>query len=76
MAKKKYNVSVDLLVTIEVDDNVDPNGLDSAEFDTEVANRIRHRMEEEGLSFISEGISDWEEDEVLQPRTFSSYEED
>jgi len=71
MAKKKYKVYVDLLVTVEVNENIDPNGIDSNDFDTEVANTIRHRMEEEGLSFISEGISNWEEDEVSQPRTFS-----
>lgn len=74
MAKKKYKVYVDLLVTVEVDENTDPNGIDS-EFDTEVANSIRHRMEEEGLSFISESITNWEEDEVSQPRILGSYEE-
>jgi hypothetical protein len=75
MAKKKYKVYVDLLVTVEVDENADPNGIDSTEFDTEVANSIRHRMEEEGLSFISESITNWEEDEVSQPRILGSYEE-
>lgn len=75
MAKKKYKVYVDLLVTVEVDENADPNGIDSNEFDTEVANTVRHRLEEEGLSFISEAISNWEEDEVSQSRTLGSYEE-
>jgi hypothetical protein len=70
MGKKKYKVYVDLLVTVEVNDNIDPNGIDSQDFDTEVANAIRHRLEEEGLSFISEGISNWEEDETVKPRIY------
>tara|TARA_Y100000389_G_C17259370_1_gene412221 strand:- start:375 stop:587 length:213 start_codon:yes stop_codon:yes gene_type:complete len=70
MGKKKYKVYVDLLVTVEVNDNVDPNGIDSQDFDTEVANTVRHRMEEEGLSFISEAISNWEEDETVKLRTY------
>lgn len=60
MAKKAILVNVDLLVRIIIDDSIDPD-IDP-EFDEAVTNAVKGRLSEEGISFISEGISDYNDD--------------
>jgi hypothetical protein len=57
--KKAYLAKVDLLVRVIVDDHIDPEG---EEFGEIVYNATNKRMKEEGISFINEGIDDYEED--------------
>lgn len=58
--KKALLVKVDLLVRVVVDSDVDPE-IDS-EFEMAVMASIKSRMQEEGISFIAEGIEDYNDD--------------
>ena len=58
--KKAMLVRVNLLVRIIIDDRVDPDV--DKEFDETVAAVIKNRLSEEGVSLISEGIFDYEDD--------------
>ena len=60
--KKAYLVDVDLVIRLIMDSKLDPV-LDYKDFDKAIYKAIRSRMEEEGMSFITEGITDVEEDE-------------
>lgn len=60
--KKAYLVDVDLVIRLIMDSKLDPT-LDYKDFDKEIYKVIISRMEEEGMSFITEGITDVEEDE-------------
>ena len=61
MESKKYLVNVDLKVSISIPEHYDPEM--DPEFDEAVVAAVKKRLEEEGPSFIIEGISDYEEDE-------------
>ena len=61
MAKKAMLVNIDLLVRVIVDDFVDPDV--DPEFDETVTNAVKARLADEGVSFISEGINDYRDDE-------------
>jgi hypothetical protein len=60
--KKAYLVDVDLVIRLIMDDKLDP-AIDYKDFDKAIYKAIKSRMEEEGMSFITEGITDVEEDE-------------
>jgi len=63
MAKKKqkaYTIDIGLIVRIVIDENLDPN-VDN-EFDQAVFKAVKKRIKEEGVSFISEGISNFHDD--------------
>ena len=57
--KKAYLAKIDLLVRVIVDDHIDPEGEEFGAIAYEATNK---RMKEEGISFINEGIDDYEED--------------
>jgi len=60
MEKKAVLVNVDLLVRVVVDHNLD---LDyDQEFEEVVAEAVKTRLKEEGVSFIAEGINDYRDD--------------
>ncbi len=60
--KKAYLVDVDLVIRLIMDSELDPT-LDYKDFDKAIYKAIVSRMEEEGMCFITEGITDVEEDE-------------
>jgi hypothetical protein len=61
--KKAYLATVSLTVRVVIPDHLDPDM--DPEFDIAVAKKIETKLYEEGLSAISENITDWEEDEEL-----------
>lgn len=60
--KKAYLVDIDLVIRLIMNDKLDPV-IDYKEFDKEIYKAVKSRIEEEGMSFITEGITDVEEDE-------------
>lgn len=58
--KTAYMVDVDLKIRVVVNENLDPNM--DREFDQAVLDRIKHRIKEEGLPFISNAINDFQDD--------------
>jgi uncharacterized protein (DUF2267 family) len=63
MSKKKaYLVDVTLQVRVVVKEHIDPNMDD--EFDEAVYKVIKERLEEERLKYVSENITDFDEDEI------------
>lgn len=65
MAKEKtaYIIDVDLVIRLVMDSKLDPV-IDQKEFDNAIYKAVKSRMDEEGKSFIIEGITDIEEDET------------
>ena len=61
--KKAYIVDIDLIIRLVMDEKMDPV-LDQKEFDKAIYKAVKLRLEEEGVSFISEGVTDIEEDET------------
>ena len=59
-SKKAITVDVNLKVRVVVNDTVDPNT--DPEFEEAVTNSVRGRLAEEGISFIAEGINDFNDD--------------
>lgn len=60
--KKAYIVDIDLVIRVIADENLDPN-IDYKDFDKMIFEKFKSRLEEEGSSFITQGIADIEEDE-------------
>lgn len=60
MAKKAVLVKIDLLVRVIVDEDMDLD-IDPV-FDELVTNAVRARLSDEGISFIAEGIDDYNDD--------------
>lgn len=58
--KKAMLVDVNLKVRVIIDESVDPEV--DPEFEEAVMNAVRSRMSEEGISFIAEGIDDYNDD--------------
>lgn len=59
---KKYLVKIDLQVSIEIPEHYDPEM--DPEFDEAVVASVKERLNHEGNSFITEGIVDYEEDNI------------
>lgn len=60
--KKAYIVDIDLVIRVIADEDLDPN-IDYKDFDKMIFEKFKSRLDEEGSSFITEGITDIEEDE-------------
>jgi len=60
--KKAYIVDIDLVIRVIADEDLDPN-IDYKDFDKMIFEKFKSRLKEEGSSFITEGITDIEEDE-------------
>jgi len=58
--KKALLVDVNLKVRVIVDTDVDPET--DPEFEEAVFNAVKSRIAEEGVSFIAEGIEDYNDD--------------
>jgi len=58
--QKAYLIDIDLKIRVVVDEHLDPNVDD--EFDQAVFKAVKKRIEEEGSSFLSEGISNFDDD--------------
>lgn len=60
--KKALLVDVNLKVRVIVDESVDPDV--DPEFEEAVQEAVRHRMSEEGISFIASGIDNYDDDKI------------
>jgi len=60
MGKKAVLVDIDLIVRVIVDEELDMD-IDPM-FDEIVTNAVRSRLSDEGISFIAEGIDDYNDD--------------
>ena len=58
--KKAYIVNIDLVIRVTLDETLDPN-IDP-EFDKAVIDNFKSRLKEEGDSFITENIAEYNTD--------------
>jgi hypothetical protein len=58
--KKAVLVDIDLKVRVIIGESIDPN-MDE-EFDEALLRAVKHRIKEEGRSFLTEGIQDFQDD--------------